>query len=181
MKQKSINIVQEGVLLMVKASLARDNAYAQNVFSEKQSDEGGNILHQTLASISRLGLTFLDLITPVWVEERGVFVPLLKTIIQPKDLLGEEGGRYHEWKGANALAKTAGARLFTRDEAYVLLWQKDAINALLEAHGGDALSGIFWTSSEYNETGSWAVDFSTGFVLTNLESGAFVARAVIEP
>ena len=84
---------------------------------------------------------------PVWDEERnGVYIPILNIVLQAKNL------RYgivnfHNWAKANELAEAAGGRLFTRDEAYILLYWKDAINALLRERGGDPLDDWTWTGS----------------------------------
>ena len=117
---------------------------------------------------------------PTWDEKNGgVYVPILNITIQAKNLLDEDGDPYHDWKKAKQLAEAAGGRLFTKDEAHILLFQKDAINALLKDHDGDLLDGIFWSSSEYNEAIAWTVHFSSGSVGGSSKSYSVVARAVV--
>lgn len=116
---------------------------------------------------------------PTWDEKNGgVYIPLLNITVQSKNLRNA-AGEYVNWEEANRLAKEAGGRLFTRDEAYILLFQKDDINALLKDHGGDPLEDYFWTSSEYDEAIVWYVYFSSGFVGTSNKFFSGVARAVI--
>ena len=130
-------------------------------------------------TVSDMQKNLKDAIAPYWSDEHnGVVVPLLNIILRPRDLLDEKGGRYHECEDAMSLAKKAGGRLFTRDEAYVLLWQKETINAILKAHGGAPLSDTFWSSTEYNETNAYFVDFSSGVVYKTVKCIPFVARAV---
>ena len=119
-------------------------------------------------------------LSPTWDEKNGgVYVPLLDITIQSKNLLDKDGDKYVSWKKANRLAKAAGGRLFTKNEAYILLFQKDAINALLKDHGGDPLDGIFWSSSESDETYAWYVNFSSGYVFIINKFYSTVARAVV--
>ena len=119
-------------------------------------------------------------LAPTWDEKNGgVYIPLLNITVQSKNLRNADGDKYVSWKEANRLAKEAGGRLFTRDEAYILLFQKDDINALLKDHGGDPLDDLFWSSSEFSETFAWYVNFSSGSVDSYYKSGSDVARAVV--
>lgn len=119
-------------------------------------------------------------LTPTWDEKNGgVYIPLLNITVQSKDLRNADGDKYVSWKEANRLAEEAGGRLFTRDEAYILLFQKDAINAILKEHNGELLDGLFWSSSESNETNAWYVYFSSGYVSYSNKCNSIVARAVV--
>lgn len=119
-------------------------------------------------------------LAPTWDEKNGgVYIPLLNITVQSKNLRNADGDKYVSWKEANRLAKEAGGRLFTRDEAYILLFQKDDINALLKDHGGDPLDDLFWSSSEYNEADAWVVNFSSGYVSNHGKCNSYVARAVV--
>ncbi len=184
MEKTRINDVQAATLAIVKARIEASNPkISRNRLTALKHKYGEG----TLQSLPRFateesgGLPVLaQLIAPTWDEEHGgVYVPLLNIIIQPRNLQNEEGGRYLQWAKAKQLAKAAGGRLFTRDEAYILLWQKDAINAILESHGGEILDGFFWSSSEYSEYYAWTVSFSSGGVLSYNKYGSFVARAVV--
>lgn len=184
MEKTRINDVQAATLAIVKARIEASNPQiSRNRLTALKHKYGEG----TLQSLPRFateesgGLPVLaQLIAPTWDEEHGgVYVPLLNIILQPKNLVSAGGGRYHEWAEANQLAKAAGGRLFTKDEAYILLWQKDAINAILEAHDGDPLSSYFWSSSEYNEYYAWYVYFSSGYVYNNFKYFSNVARAVV--
>lgn len=184
MKKTRINDVQAATLALVKARIEASNPQiSRNRLTALQHKYGEG----TLQSLPRFateesgGLPVLaQLIAPSWDEEHGgVYVPLLNIIIQPKNLVSADGGRYHEWAEAKQLAEAAGGRLFTRDEAYVLLWQKDAINAILESHGGELLDGPFWSSSEYSESYAWYVHFSSVCVNNYYKYHSRVARAVV--
>lgn len=119
-------------------------------------------------------------LAPTWDEKNGgVYIPLLNITVQSKNLRTADGDKYVSWKEANQLAKEDGGRLFTRDEAYILLFQKDDINALLKDHGGELLDGLFWSSSEYNEAYAWYVNFSSGNVYAGNKYLSLVARAVV--
>lgn len=184
MNKTRINDIQAATLALVKARLACINPETpktQLATIKKKYGEGTLRTLPAFATAETGGLGVMtQLIAPIWDEEHGgVYIPLLNIILQPKNLLDEKGGRYHEWEKAMSLAEKAGGRLFTRDEAYVLLWQKEAINAILEAHGGDPLASFFWSSSEYNEAYAWYVHFSSGIVSNGSKYGSTVARAVV--
>ena len=118
----------------------------------------------------------LEAIAPVWDEEHnGVYIPILDCVLQLKNLSENEV----TWHKAMKLAKYAGGRLFTKDEANILLWHKDAINDILKEHGGDPLASYFWSSSEYNEGNAWYVNFSSGNVSNGIKYSSYVARAVV--
>lgn len=119
-------------------------------------------------------------LTPTWDEKNGgVYIPLLNITIQSKNLQNADGDKYVDWEEANRLANEAGGRLFTRDEAYILIFQKDDINALLKDHGGDPLNGPFWSSSDDDEINAWFVNFSSGGVYRTYKYYSHVARVVL--
>lgn len=115
---------------------------------------------------------------PYWDEERGgVAIPLLGIVLDAKNLAKED------WSSARTLCAAAGQRMFTKSEAYILMWQKDEINAILKEHNGDLLDGWFWTDTEdedpeYSATIAWYVGFGSGYFLFNLKGIAYVVRAV---
>ena len=115
----------------------------------------------------------LDSIAPYWDEERkGVVVPLIGKVLHAK-CLGET-----DWEGANILAKKAGGELFSKKEGYILAYYKDEINELLEAHGGDKLTGWNWCSSEYSAVSAWNVNFNDGAICPKGKYGIGYVRAV---
>lgn len=114
--------------------------------------------------------------TPYWDDELdGVVIPQLRIVLAAKNL---DKGKEHTWEDAMAMAEAAGKRLFTRDEAYILAYYKDNINALLEAHGGDLLDGFFWTSLEYNRYYAWCVYFGNGYFHNNSKFSTYTVRPV---
>lgn len=184
MSKTRINDVQAAVLDLVKARIEYNtSSIFRDCLTALRHNYGEGILNGAPIPVTTEtgGLAVLaQLIAPIWDKEYGgVYIPLLNIILQPKNLLDEEGGRYHAWEKAMSLAEKAGGRLFTRDEANVLLWQKEAINAILETHGGDPLSSGFWSSSERNEDYAWYVYFSSGLVFHYVKYFAGEARAVI--
>ena len=114
---------------------------------------------------------------PYWDEERGgVVIPLLGIVLDAKNIANDEN-----WDSARTLCAAAGQRMFTKKEAYVLMWQKDEINAILKEHHGDLLDGWFWTDTEhekYSATGAWYVYFSTGGFNGTVKNYTCVVRAV---
>ena len=98
-------------------------------------------------------------IAPYWDEERqGVAIPLIGKVLHAK-CLGEA-----DWEGAKKLANEAGGELFSKKEGYILAYNKDEINELLEAHGGDKLKGWNWCSSENSVLSARSVNFNDGYV-----------------
>ncbi len=184
MKTPRNNDVQAAVLDLVKARIEYNNPdISRNRLTALRHKYGEGTLSNAPipATIETGGLAVLtQLIAPAWDAERGgVYIPLLNLILQPKNLATESGEHYLEWEGANALAKAAGGRLFTKEEAHLLYWQKDAINAILKEHDGELLDGYFWSSSECYETGAWVVNFSSGYVDISYKFNSNVARAVV--
>ena len=116
-------------------------------------------------------------IAPYWSEERhGVVVPLLDIVLDANNIADNE-----RWDAARTICAAAGQRMFTKQEAYILMWQKDAINAILKEHNGDLLDGWFWTDTEH-EKGSayvaWYVYFGSGYFGGFYKLNTFIVRAV---
>ena len=115
---------------------------------------------------------------PYWDEERGgVAIPLLGIVLDAKNLAKED------WSSARTLCAAAGQRMFTKSEAYILMWQKDEINAILKEHNGDLLDGWFWTDTEdedpeYSATYAWYVTFGSGYFSYSLKYSTYIVRAV---
>lgn len=115
---------------------------------------------------------------PYWDEERGgVAIPLLGIVLDAKNLAKED------WSSARTLCAAAGQRMFTKSEAYILMWQKDEINAILKEHNGDLLDGWFWTDTEdedpnYSAPYAWFVSFGSGLFGNNGKGSSFTVRAV---
>ena len=115
---------------------------------------------------------------PYWDEERGgVAIPLLGIVLDAKNLAKED------WSSARTLCAAAGQRMFTKSEAYILMWQKDEINAILKEHNGDLLDGWFWTDTEdedpeYSATYAWYVYFGSGGFHSGVKYGTYIVRAV---
>ena len=116
---------------------------------------------------------------PYWDEERGgVAIPLLGIVLDAKNLAKKE-----DWSSARTLCAAAGQRMFTKSEAYILMWQKDEINAILKEHNGDLLDGWFWTDTEDEDpeisaTYAWFVTFGSGYFYSTYRNGTSIVRAV---
>ena len=123
--------------------------------------------------------TLKDMIAPYWSEERGgVVIPLLGIVLDAKNIANDEN-----WRSARTLCAAAGERMFTKREAYVLMWQKDEINAILKEHHGDLLDGWFWTDTEdedpgYSPASAWYVNFGSGNFDSNYKNSTYIVRAV---
>ena len=114
---------------------------------------------------------------PYWDEERGgVVIPLLGIVLDAKNLLDDAS-----WTTARTMCAAASTRMFTKHEAYILMWQKDEINAILKEHDGDLLDGCYWTDTEhekYSATHAWYVYFGSGHFLNYYKYGTLTVRAV---
>ena len=116
---------------------------------------------------------------PYWDEELGgVAIPLLGIVLDAKNLAEKE-----DWSSARTLCAAAGQRMFTKSEAYILMWQKDKINAILKEHNGDLLDEWFWTDTEYEDTKysathAWCVGFGSGHFGNGGKLNTFTVRAV---
>ena len=99
-------------------------------------------------------------IKPVWVEGRGVYIPIIGKVLG-KEELAPDG---MTWKEALAAAKRAKGTIPTKDEWYIILYFRDEINALMKEHGARELCGYYWSSSEGSETYAWGVNFTAGYV-----------------
>ena len=99
-------------------------------------------------------------IKPVWVEGRGVYIPIIGKVLG-KEELAPDG---MTWKEALAAAKRAKGAIPTKEEWYIILYFRDEINALMKEHGARELCGLYWSSSEYSQTNAWYVHFTSGNV-----------------
>lgn len=113
-------------------------------------------------------------IKPVWVEGRGVYIPIIGKVLG-KEELAPDG---MTWKEALAAAKRAKGTIPTKDEWYIILYFRDEINALMKEHGARELCGYYWSSSEYSQAGAWGVGFPSGVVGGGGKYGTYYVRAV---
>ena len=113
---------------------------------------------------------------PYWDDElQGVVIPELRIVLDAKNL---DGGLTHTWQEAMDLATSAGKRLFTRDEAYILAYHKEKINSILKEHDGDILDWYYWTSLEYFSAVAWDVNFGSGYFGYDYKVNTLTVRAV---
>lgn len=98
---------------------------------------------------------------PYWIEEKnGVVIPLLDIVLDAKNA----SQKAKNWKDARTIIKSLNRRMFTRDEAYILLWQKEEINTILKEHNGDLMDSIYWTNECVpNGKRVWVANFSPNF------------------
>lgn len=78
----------------------------------------------------------------------NIFLPLLGRTIAVDHIENEEK---YNWKQAMDYCKEHGLELPSKDEALILLWQFDKINALLRSKGKPEISSEswFWTKTEH--------------------------------
>lgn len=103
----------------------------------------------------------LRMAAPYWSEEKnGVVIPLLDIVLDAKNACKTA----KKWKDARPILESLNRRMFTRDEAYILLWQKDEINAILKEHNGELMDGFYWTDecvpNANKESKVWVAIFS---------------------
>jgi hypothetical protein len=113
-------------------------------------------------------------IKPVWVEGRGVYIPIIGKVLG-KEELAPDG---MTWEEALAAAKRVKGTIPTKDEWYIILYFRDEINALMKEHGARELCGCYWSSSEHSQTIAWLVTFSSGGVIGYSKYSTFYVRAV---
>ena len=99
-------------------------------------------------------------IKPVWVEGRGVYIPIIGKVLG-KEEVAPDG---MTWKEALAAAKRAKGAIPTKEEWYIILYFRDEINALMKEHGARELCGYYWSSSEHSQALAWFVNFTSGYV-----------------
>ncbi len=103
----------------------------------------------------------------------GVFIPALGIILDINPL-----SESAEWDDAIQMAKDAGKRLPTIDELRYIYCYKDAINAIIEEHGGTPLASYHWSCTESSASYAWVVLFSSGSTGARGKYISFVVRAV---
>lgn len=102
----------------------------------------------------------LSNLNPTWDEERkAVFIPIINKYLDAKHSETEM-----TWDYAMEYAKQAGKELPSQHEMFALLFFKDEINKILDAHGGDFLNEYAWTSSEIPAGMVSLVNFNTGSI-----------------
>lgn len=114
---------------------------------------------------------------PYWSDEKnGVVIPLLGVVLDAKNM----SDKLQTWDKARALCAEAGRRMFTRQEAHILMWQKDRINAILQEHQGDLLDGWMWTDTEHEFSAAiaWCVYFGSGYFTYGYKYDTYIVRAV---
>lgn len=115
-------------------------------------------------------------IAPYWSEQHnGVVIPLLNKVLDLKNLSKQQ----EDWSRNKKLAEQAGKQWMTREDFYILRWQKKEINTILAEHEGDLLKGWFGSSSEYLDGTYWVVDFDSGSCAWTNKYGRYVARCLI--
>ena len=85
------------------------------------------------------------------------------------------------WHEAKKAAEEQGLRLFTKEEGMLMYIFKDEINDAIVELGGDPLSedDYYWSSSEYNTTLAWGLNFNSGHVYNLIKSHTcYIARGV---
>lgn len=75
-------------------------------------------------------------------------------------------------------AKNAGGWLPSVGEMEIIFSHLEEINALLEAAGGDILSGEYWTSQLYSADYPWHMDTQKGFRMWRGKPSALKVRAI---
>ena len=84
-----------------------------------------------------------------------------------------------DWYHAMDWAKKRGMRLFSQEEGMLMYAFRDQINEILKQVGGDPLRNDWYhTATEYNTSRAWVVNFSSGFVGSNLKYNEGYVRAV---
>lgn len=88
------------------------------------------------------------------------------------ELEDAEGGKGMKW--ADALKYN----LPTKEQGQVMVDNKDALNKALRAFGGTEMDWWYWTKTERNSSGAWAVHMNSGIVLSYYKTTTGRVRAV---
>lgn len=110
-------------------------------------------------------------------EPQGVLVQALgeRFVIEPKDF---NDGEEMTWYDAMAALKKAGKTTFNKQQAYIILFLLENINAALCSIGGDELASYHWAAAEYSWIYAWHVRFSSGYFGDAYKYNLRVVRAV---
>lgn len=92
---------------------------------------------------------------------QGVLVQTLgeRFVIEPKDF---NDGEEMAWDEAMAALKEAGKTTFNKQQAYIILFLLENINAALSSIGCEELARRYWTATEYGSNCAWYVSFGRG-------------------
>ena len=109
---------------------------------------------QALERGVKLSKTDLSAMIEPTIVDGNIFIPLLGRTIAVDSIENEEK---YNWKQAMDYCKEHGLELPSKDDALILLWQFDKINALLRSMGKPEISkeSWFWTKTEFSATIAW--------------------------
>lgn len=88
-----------------------------------------------------------------------------------------DDGKEYEWPDAMKRLKEVGKETFSHKQGLLMDAYRDEINAALREIGGDELKGYYWTSTEYNTTSAWTVNFTNGYVYNYYKYYSLAVRA----
>ena len=124
---------------------------------------------QALERGVKLSKTDLSAMIEPTIVDGNIFIPLLGRTIAVDSIENEEK---YNWKQAMDYCKEHGLELPSKDDALILLWQFDKINALLRSLGKPEISkeSWLWTKTEYSATTVWS--WHSGYWLNSLHKSA---------
>ena len=81
-----------------------------------------------------------------------------------------------KWQDAMDAMSKIGRKMWTKKQMHLVAAYIDEINAKLIEIGGEELDGHYWSSTEYNSSSAWYVNFSYGFIYYYSKYDSFIVR-----
>lgn len=110
-------------------------------------------------------------------QTEGVLVQALgeRFVIEPKDF---NDGNEMTWDDAMTELKAEGKTTFTQQQAHLVMFLIDHINAALSSIGGEELASSHWAATECNSSYAWVVSFGSGGFGNFNKYSSYIVRAV---
>lgn len=110
-------------------------------------------------------------------EPQGVLVQAIgeRFVIEPKDF---NDGNEMTWDDAMIALKAEDKTTFSKQQAYLVMFLIDHINAALSSVGGDELANIYWVAAEYSLNYAWYVNLGSSLFIYTYKYSALVVRAI---
>lgn len=108
---------------------------------------------------------------------QGVLVQALgeRFVIEPKDF---NDGNEMTWDDAMTELNAEDKTTFSKQQAYLVMFLIDHINAALSSIGGEELASSHWAATECNSSYAWVVSFGSGGFGNFNKYSSYVVRAI---
>lgn len=129
---------------------------------EKAILSGEEIKHKTVFYTGELSEKPVNLAIGTFDEKLGVYAGELRG--KQVWVALKDGPKQMTWEKAKEWCEKQGGHLPSIDELTVAYLNKEAVNKALVEHGGNPFKedDWYWSSSEYDNYGSWRLDMGSG-------------------